>query len=173
MYDADVVVHDAALAQYVSYLTNGAIGQLRRVKLGAPLTQAHFRNRQLISLWVLEKGDPSKVALVKVDGRYCIEVHDVEYVRGLLGQLLTIVQRIKSTGDADGARDLVMQYGTNVDQVIHAELLERLSTLDMPKVVGFITPVLSEVEGDVVLSQPEDFLAQQLQLHRDYVIVQL
>lgn len=170
VYDADVVVHDAALAQYVSYLTNGAIGQLRRVKLGADLTQAHFRNRQLISLWILEKGDPSKVALVKVDGRYCIEVHDVAYVRGLLGQLLTIVQRIKSTGDADGARDLVMQYGTHVDATIHAELLERLSILDMPKVVGFITPVLSEREGDVVLSQPEDFLAQQLQLHRDYVL---
>lgn len=170
VYDADVSVHDAALAQYVSYLTNGAIGQLRRVSLGADLTQAHFRNRQLISRWVLEKGDPSKVALVQVDGRYCVEVHDVDYVRGLFGQLLAIVQRIKSTGDADGARDLVMQYGTRVDAVIHAELLERLSTLDMPKVLGFITPVLEDKDGAIVLAQPNDFLEQQLRLHREYVL---
>ncbi len=170
VYDADVVVHDASLAQYVSYLTNGAIGQLRRVKLGADLTQAHFRNRQLIATWVLEKGDPSKVAMVQKDGHYYVEVHDVAYVRGLFGQLLAIVQRIKSTGDAEGARELVMQYGTRVDGTIHAELLDRLSTLDMPKVTGFITPMLQEVNGDVVLAQTGDFLEQQLQLHRDYVL---
>ena len=170
VYDADVVVQDAALAQYVSYLTMGAIGQLRRVKLGADLTQAHFRNRQLIARWVLEKADSTKVAMVVQDGRHVIEVHDVDYMRGLLGQLLTIVQRIKSTGDADGARDLVMRYGTRVDATIHAELLDRLSTLDMPNVVGFMTPMLQDVNGDIVLSQTNDFLAQQLQLHRDYVL---
>ena len=173
VYDADVSVHDAALAQYVSYLTNGAIGQLRRVKMGADLTQAHFRNRQLIATWVLEKGDPSKVAMVEKDGHYYVEVHDVAYVRGLFGQLLAIVQRIKSTGDADGARELVMQYGTRVDAAIHAELLDRLSTLDMPKVTGFITPMLQEVDGDVVLAQTGDFLEQQLQLHREYVLGQV
>ena len=173
VYDADVSVHDAALAQYVSYLTNGAIGQLRRVKMGADLTQAHFRNRQLIATWVLEKGDPSKVAMVEKDGHYYVEVHDVAYVRGLFGQLLAIVQRIKSTGDADGAGALVMRYGTNVNAVIHEELLERLSTLDMPKVTGFITPMLQEVDGDVVLAQTGDFLEQQLQLHREYVLGQV
>ena len=173
VYDADVSVHDAALAQYVSYLTNGAIGQLRRVKMGADLTQAHFRNRQLIATWVLEKGDPSKVAMVEKDGHYYVEVHDVAYVRGLFGQLLAIVQRIKSTGDADGASELVMQYGTRVDAAIHAELLDRLSTLDMPKVTGFITPMLQEVDGDVVLAQTGDFLEQQLQLHREYVLGQV
>lgn len=170
VYDADVSVHDAALAQYVSYLTNGAIGQLRRVKLGADLTQAHFRNRQLIATWVLERGDPSKVAMVEKDGHYYVEVHDVAYVRELFGQLLAIVQRIKSTGDAEGAGALVMRYGTRVDGTIHQELLDRLSTLDMPKVTGFITPILQEVSGDVVLEQTDDFLAQQLQLHRDYVL---
>lgn len=170
VYDVDVVVRDAALAQYVSYLTNGAIAQLRRVTLGADLTQAHFRNRQLISRWVLERADPSKVAMVRDGERHCIEVHDVDYVRGLFGQLLAIVQRIKSTGDAEGARDLVMQYGTRVDPAIHQELLARLSALDMPKVVGFITPMLQNVDGNIVLSQSNNFLEQQLQLHRDYVL---
>lgn len=133
VYDADVSVHDA-LARYVSYLTNGAIGQLRRVKMERRLDASAFLSRQLIATWVLEKGDPSKVAMVEKDGHYYVEVHDVAYVRGLFGQLLAIVQRIKSTGDADGAGALVMRYGTNVNAVIHQELLERLSTLDMPKV---------------------------------------
>ena len=111
--------------------------------------------------------------MVEKDGHYYVEVHDVAYVRGLFGQLLAIVQRIKSTGDADGASELVMQYGTRVDAAIHAELLDRLSTLDMPKVTGFITPMLQEVDGDVVLAQTGDFLQQQLQLHREYVLGQV
>ena len=170
VYDSDVVVHDAALAQYVSYLTNGAMGQLRRVALGSDLTQAHFRNRQMIARWVLKHADPAKVAMVLQDGHHYVEIHDVAHVRELFGQLLAIVQRIKSTGDADGAKALVMEYGTCVDRELHRELLDRLSALDMPKVVGFITPVLVEDQDDVRLIQPDDFLEQQLQLHRDYVL---
>lgn len=170
VYDPEVGVHDAALAQYVCYLTNGAISQLRRVTLGSDLTQAHFRNRQLIARWVLEKADAAKVGMVLLGGRHYIEVHDVDYVRDLFGQLLAIVQRIKSTGDVSGARDLVMAYGTKVDPLIHGELLQRLSTLDMPKVVGFVTPMLQELDGDIVLKQADNFLDQQLQLHRDYVL---
>ena len=63
-----------------------------------------------------------------------------------------------------------MQYGTRVDPAIHQELLARLSTLDMPKVVGFITPMLQNVDGNIVLLQAGNFLGQQLQLHQDYVL---
>lgn len=170
VYDGDVNVRDAALAQYVAYLTNGAIGQLRRVTPGADLTQAHFRNRQMIAQWVLRHGDPSKVAMVQREGRHYIKVHDIDHVRELFGQLLAVVQRIKSTGDAEKAKELVMTYGTKVDQVIHQELVQRLSTLDMPKVVGFVTPELHSYIMDVKLHQPDDFLLQQLQLHEDYVL---
>lgn len=48
------------------------------------------------------------------------------------------------------------------------ELLDRLYTLDMSKVTGFITPILREVDRNVVLAQAGDFLEQQLQLHREY-----
>ena len=108
--------------------------------------------------------------MVLQDGHHYVEIHDVAHVRELFGQLLAIVQRIKSTGDADGAKALVMEYGTYVDRELHRELLDRLSALDMPKVVGFITPVLVEDQDDVRLIQPDDFLEQQLQLHRDYVL---
>lgn len=168
VYDSDVNVEEAALAQYVSYLTNGAFGQLRRVDLGNDLTQAHFRNRQLISQWILQNSDNSKVKMVQDNGLNYVEVTDVSYVKNMLGQLLEKVQTIKSTGDLDGARDLVMTYGTKVNQELHAQLLERIKKLDMPKVVGFVTPVLTKKDNTVVLEQVTDFFAQQMSLHKEF-----
>ena len=172
--DEQVDQREAALAQYVGYLTNGAFGQLRRVALGNDLTQAHFRNRQLIANWVLERADPSKIALVEKDGAAYVQVCDIEHARELFGQLLARVQRIKSTGDQDGARELVMGYGTKVDQRLHRQTLERIAKLDLPKVQGFVPPELSLLEdGSVELRQPRDFLSQQIELHRRYVLAPL
>ncbi len=168
VYDSDIDVDKAGLAQYVSYLTNGAISQLRRVDLGNDLTQAHFRNRQLISNWILEHGDKSKVRMVEKEGSYFIEIDDAMYVRQKLGELLSIVQEIKSTGDYDGAKNLVMTYGTKVNQGVHKELLARIEKLDLPKVVGFITPELIDNGREVVLEQPTNFFEQQMRLHKDY-----
>jgi dipeptidyl-peptidase-3 len=173
VYDQDVNVEDAALAQYVSYLTNGAFGQLRRVDLGNDLTQAHFRNRQLISLWVLSNSDSSKVRLVEENGIHYVEVNDIEYVKNMFGKLLEKIQTIKSTGDLDGAKELVMTYGTKVNQELHAEIIERIKKLDMPKVVGFVTPMLVEKDNTIVIEQSSNFFEQQMQLHSQFVDSQL
>lgn len=170
VYNADVDVKDAALAQYVSYLTNGAIGQLRRVELGNDLTQAHFRNRQLIASWVLAHGDKNKVRMVQKDGAHYVEVLDIEHVKTLFGALLSKVQEIKSTGDFQAAKELVMTYGTKVNPVIHQDILSRMQKLDMPKVVGFITPMLIKKNNTVVVEQSCDFFAQQMELHHQYYI---
>lgn len=168
VYDKDVIVQDAALAQYVSYLTNGAFAQLRRVELGNDLTQAHLRNRQLISNWVLENSNPEKVCLVVKDGLTFVEVKDVSYVQKMFGSLLSKVQEIKSTANFEEARNLVMTYGTKVNQNLHAELLNRLEKLDLPKTVAFITPMLVQKDNTVTLEQPTNFLEQQLELYRDF-----
>lgn len=168
IYDENIQVKDAALAQYVSYLTNGSMGQLRRVELGNDLTQAHFRNRQLISQWVLKNSDSSKVRMVQENNLFYIEVNDVDYVKNMFGQLLDKIQTIKSTGDLEGAKDLVMTYGTKVDQIVHAQILDRMKVLNMPKVVGFITPILIQNNNTVELKQADNFLEQQLELHQKY-----
>ena len=168
VYDNNVNVEEAALAQYVLYLTNGAFGQLRRVQLGNDLTQAHFRNRQLISLWVLENADQSKVNIIEEDGKHYIQVNDVNHVKELFGQLLGKIQKIKSTGDFESGKDLVMTYGTKVNIDLHSEVIERMSKLDMPKVVGFITPMLTEKDNDIILEQSNDFFKQQILLHKEY-----
>lgn len=168
IYDEHVNVEEAGLAQYISYLTNGSIAQLRRVDLGNDLTQAHFRNRQLIALWVLDNSDPSKVSMVEKNGMHYIEINDVKYVKNMFGQLLEKIQIIKSTGDLEAAKELVMTYGTKVNQNIHSELLERLEKLDMPKVVGFITPMLVEKENNIILEQSNNFFEQQMTLYKAY-----
>lgn len=166
--DNDINVEEAALAQYVAYLTNGAMGQLRRVELGNDLTQAHFRNRQLIAKWVLENADPSKVSLVQENGLHYVEVNDIHYVRTMFGQLLDKVQTIKSTGDYEGAKELVMNYGTKVDLEIHKEIIQRIDKLNMPKVVGFITPILVEKNNTIIIEQADNFFEQQIALYKKY-----
>lgn len=169
--DQDVDVAQAAKAQYIGYITGGAFGQLRRVALGNDLTQAHFRNRQLIARWVLEHADSSKLAMVEKQGQVYIELNDVDHVRGLFGRLLAHVQAIKSTADVEGCKALVMEYGTKVDQGLHKATLARIENLDLPKVQGFVTPVLEQTsESGVVLSQPRDFLSQQIAFHEHYVL---
>lgn len=169
IYDKDVDVQEASRAQYVAYITNGAFGQLRRISAGQDLTQAHFRNRQLISLWLLEHADPERLRLVTAaDGYLFVEVNDVAHVRELVGRLLAKIQEIKSTGDFEAARDLVMTYGTKVDQDLLREVHQRVAALDMPKTVCFVTPVL-EFEGDAVtLRQVDNFFEQQAQLFEAY-----
>ena len=168
IYDSDVNVEQAALAQYVSYITNGAFGQLRRVALGNDLTQAHFRNRQLIANWVLENSDNSKVRIVKENNYHYVEINDLEYVKNIFGKLLSKVQTIKSTGDFEAAKELVMTYGTKVNQDLHKEILEKIEKLNMPKVVGFITPMLSEKNNTIIIEQSNNFFEQQMELYQQY-----
>lgn len=168
VFNEDVKVSDAALAKYIVYFTNGAIGQLRRVKLGNDLTQAHFRNRQIISTWLLEKADNSKLSMVVKDGHFYIELNDIDYVRELVGQLLAEIQRIKSEGDYEAAKALVETYGTKVDQMIHKEIVERISGLGLANVMGFMTPILVEKEDDIVIEYQKDFLTQQIELFKKY-----
>lgn len=166
VFDSDVVVEDAARAEYVSYLTNGAFAQLRRIDLGKDLTQAHFRNRQLISNWVLEHADSNKVGMVERNGKTYIEVNDLSHAQELFGTLLAQIQEIKSTANVEKARDLVLTYGTKVNQDLHARLLKRMEALDMPRVTCFNTPMLVERNNRVVIEQPSSFFEQQLQLHQ-------
>ena len=117
---------DAYKAEYYTYLMNGLMTQLVRIEPGNNVEEAHMRNRQLIARWVFEKGAADKVVeLVKKDGKTYVVVNDYEKLRALFGELLSEIQRIKSTGDYQGAHDLVENYAVKVDPALHAEVLER------------------------------------------------
>lgn len=155
-------------AEYDSYVMNGLISQLTRIKLGDDIEEAHMRNRQLVVKWAMEKGAADNVIEVfKKDGKSYVRVNNYEKLRELFGQLLREIQRIKSEGDFAAGQHLVETYGVKVDHDLHKEVLERYAKLNLAPYKGFIQPKLVPVmDGDkivdVTIEYPTDFMTQML-----------
>jgi len=165
---------DVGKAFYNQYIRNGLMLQLQRVQPGKPIEQPHMRNRQLVSQWVLEKGKDEKVIERKSkDGKTFFVINDHQKLRVLFGNLLAEIQRIKSEGDFEAARDLVENYGVKVDQELLHEVHQRFSALNIPPFSAFINPILVPVIQndrivDVKLEYPTDFLEQMLFYGKNY-----
>lgn len=166
---------DAYKAEYYTYLMNGLMTQLVRIEPGNDVEEAHMRNRQLIARWVFEKGAVDKVVeLVRRDGKTYVVVNDYGKLRTLFGELLSEIQRIKSTGDYQGAHDLVENYAVKVDPVLHAEVLERYKKLNLAPYKGFVNPKYEAVVDaagkitDVKVTYDEGYAEQMLRYSKDY-----
>ena len=165
---------EAYKAAYSSYIRNGLFTQFVRVELGRPNTEAHMQNRQLIASWCYEKGAADKVIEKKVrGGKTYFVVRDYEKLRGLFGELLAEVQRIKSEGDYEAGKALVENYGVNIDPELHREVLERYATLNLKPYGGFVNPEIVPVfeDGAVVdykLAYTDDYLGQMLLYGKKY-----
>lgn len=169
-----VTTPDVAWAEYSRYIMNGMMTQLSRVQPGKNIEQAHMRNRQLIAMWCYEQGKGDNVIeKVVVDGKTYVVVNDFEKLRGLFGQLLKEVQRIKSTGDFEAGRKLVETYGVQVDPELHAEVLERNAALNLAPYSGFINPVYNPVmeNGNIVdiqVEYPDSYVDQMLEYSKHW-----
>ncbi|MBP8945058.1 MAG: dihydrofolate reductase [Paludibacteraceae bacterium] len=167
--------NEAYKAEYYQYMMNGLLTQLTRIQPGKNIEEAHMRNRQLIANWVYQKGLPEKVVeLKKRDGKTFVVVNNYEKLRSLFGMLLAEIQRVKSTGDYDAAKNLVENYGIKVDPVLHQEILERYKKLNLAPYKGFVNPVYTPVINkkgkiaDVKISYDEDFVEQNLRYSKNY-----
>ena len=166
---------DAYKAEYYLYMMNGLMTQLVRIQSGKNIEEAHMRNRSLIAHWCLEKGEKDKtVVMVNRDGKTYVRVNDYKKLRNLFGELLAEVQRIRSTGDYEAAKNLVENYGVKVDPVLHREVLDRYNKLDLAPYKGFINPVYTLVKDkqgnitDVTVDYTESYADQMLRYSRDY-----
>ncbi len=166
---------DAYKAEYYTYLMNGLMTQLVRIEPGNDVEEAHMRNRQLIARWVFEKGAADKVVeLVRRDGKTYVVVNDYGKLRTLFGELLSEIQRIKSTGDYQGAHDLVENYAVKVDPALHAEVLERYKKLNLAPYKGFVNPKYEAVVDaagkitDVKVTYDEGYAEQMVRYSKDY-----
>lgn len=165
---------DVGKAEYYSYMMNGLMTQLVRLKPGEKLEEAHMRNRALNAGWVFEKGKADNVVeLVKQDGKTYVQINDYDKLRVLFGELLREIQRIKSEGDYNAGKNLVENYGVKVDPILHAEVLERYHKLNVKPYKGFIQPRLVPVmEGDkivdVKLEFPKSFFDQMIEYGNEY-----
>ena len=162
---------EVGMAEYNSYIRNGLMVQLTRIVPGQQLEESHMRNRQMIAAWVFEHGKQENVIeRVCRDGKTGFVIHDYEALRKLFAELLAEVQRIKSTGDYEAARNMVETYGVKIDAQLHEEVLERYRRLDVPPYAGFINPEYVPVYAadnsdemvDVNIVYPDDFLQQMM-----------
>jgi dipeptidyl-peptidase-3 len=159
---------------YNQNIRNGLMTQLRRLKLGENLEEAHMRNRQLVAKWAYEKGLPENVIekVIKEEKSHFV-INDYEKLRDLFGQLLRETQRITSEGDYEAAKNLIETYGVTVDPDLHAEVLARVEKLNIAPYSGFINAKLVPVTDgekiiDVKIEYPDDFTQQMLEYAREY-----
>jgi dipeptidyl-peptidase-3 len=165
---------EAYKAQYDSYILNGLMGQLARIKLGKNIEQAHMRDRQLISKWVYEQGKADNVIeMYKKDGKTFIHINDYAKLQVLFGDLLAEIQRIKSEGDYAAGEALVENYGVKVDIELHKEILNRYAKLNRAVFGGFMNPELvpvmenSEIT-DVKVEYPDNYEQQMIEYGKKY-----
>lgn len=164
-------------AEYDSYMMNGLMTQLTRLKLGDNIEEAHMRNRALNAYWVYEKGKKDNVVeFVKKDGKTYVQINDYDKLRVLFGQLLKEIQRIKSEGDFKAGKNLVETYGVKVNPELHKEVLERFAKLNIKAYKGFIqarlVPVMSgDKITDVKVEYPESFFAQMMEYAQKYALL--
>lgn len=164
---------DAYKAHYYTYMMNGMLTQLTRIKPGHQIEEAHMRNRALIARWVYEHSD-GVVQLVKKDGKTYLEITDYQALRSLFAVLLAEIQRIKSEGDYEAAKAMVEKYAINVDSELHTEILERYAALDIAPYKGFINPWMKPVYDDdgnitdIVLDYTESYEHQMMRYSSEY-----
>ena len=142
---------------------------------GSTIEEAHMRNRKLIAEWAYEHGKADNVIeIVKQDGKTYIKINDYEALRGLFGELLAEIQRIRSTGDYPAAVELIEKYAVKVDPELHKEVLDRYAKLDIAPYKGFVNPVYTAVRDkngritDVKLDYTEGYADQMLRYSRNY-----
>lgn len=164
---------EAYKSQYYTYMMNGLLTQLTRIQPGNEIEEAHMRNRALIARWTLEHY-PSAVRLVKHEEKTYVEVSDYEQLREAFAKLLAEIQRIKSEGDFETAKQLVERYAIHVEPKLHEELLARYKSLGIAPYKGFLNPkmeIVADSDGnatDVRLDYTEAYDEQMLRYSKEY-----
>ena len=164
---------NAYQAQYYSYIMNGLMTQLIRIEPDHQIEEAHMRNRSLIAHWCYEQGN-GVVTIERHEGKTFVRINDYKALRALFARLLAEIQRIKSEGDYEAARQLVERYAVKVAPQLHQEVLERYKRLNLAPYKGFINPVLKPVldaQGeicDIQVDYTESYVHQMLRYGQEY-----
>ena len=175
---------EAFHAAYYSYMMNGLLTQSVRIKLGNDIEEAHMRNRAIIANWCLEHSDGAAEIIKKEvntkEGKVFksyLRINDYDHLRNLFAQLLAEVQRIKSEGDFEAARNLVEQYGVKLNHQLHAEVLSRYEKLNIAPYKGFLNPKYVPLFDDnnniidISVDYSESLEEQMLRYSREYSLI--
>jgi len=174
-----VPCEDVPRTMYNSYIRNGLLTQLVRIEPGKDIEQAHMRCLQLITSWCYEKCKTQNVIeKYSRNGKTYVGINDYTGLRQLIAQLLAEIQRIKSEGDYEAARNLIESYAIKVDRKLHTEVLSRYKKLNLAPYTGFLNPELIPVLSngeiiDIEITYPQDYSARMLKYSGEYSLLKL
>ena len=119
---------------------------------------------------------PSDAVRLITDADCCHRMQQI-ILRNLFAQLLAEVQRIKSEGDFEAARNLVEKYGVKLNNQLHAEVLSRYKKLNIAPYKGFLNPKyvpLFDDNNDIIdisVDYSESLEEQMLRYSREYSLI--
>ncbi len=169
--------NEAFKAQYFTYMMNGLLTQCVRIPLGEDIQEAHMRNRAIIANWTMAQCKDEEipaVELYKNDGKTYMRINDYQRLRELFGELLAEIQRMKSEGDLEAARQMVEKYGVKLNMELHKEIRQRYERLNIAPYKGFINPIFKKVEDadgnviDIEVDMEESYVHQMMRYSKDY-----
>jgi dipeptidyl-peptidase-3 len=156
----------------VSYTAGDLVAM--RADVGTTLREAHRRGHHLVTEFLLDGGGRKQdygLKRMTRDGETFVVVMDLKKARRGLAELLSLLQRFKSTADDAGATELFAKYGTELDPKLKAEVESRAAPLNLPTLRAFAYPRLVPViqDGEVVDARrihDEDILTQHRRFKR-------
>ena len=141
--------------------------RLRTVKQGDRLEKDHARGRHMVVSYLRER--TKAVETVQKDGKLYLVVKDMEQMRQGVGEILSLIMRIKAEGDYQEAKSLVETFGVKINTEWRDQVMKRAQAIDLPDHYALVMPSLSLVKdesgkiSDVEISYPQDFMKQQLE----------
>ncbi len=141
--------------------------RLRTVKKGDRLEKDHARARHMIVSYLRDK--TKTIEATEKDGKAYLVVRDIDEMRQGVGEILSLIMRIKAEGDYQKAKKLVEKYGIKINPEWRDQVIKRAEAIDLPDHYALVMPSLSLVKDkdgnitDVEISYPQDFMKQQLE----------
>ena len=130
---------------YPQYATTQWFTYVAHVASGDRVEEDHQRADQLMIWWFTGKG---AIAERQIAGKRYLVVTDPARWHSAAGELLALLQNIKSTGHAARLRDLVELHASRLDTRWRDEVIARLKALGVPRRVDGLPPVLRPVLAD-------------------------
>ena len=108
------------------------------------------------------------IDVVEKEGKVYFKVNDIKKMREGVGELLSLIMKIKAEGNYQEAKKLVEKYGIKSNPQWRDQIVKRAEAIDLPDHYAFVMPELELVTdksgkiADVKVSYPQDFAKQQL-----------
>jgi dipeptidyl-peptidase-3 len=143
------------------------LARLRAVRQGDRLEKDHARARHMVASFLREKTEA--IQTVQRDGKLYMVVKDIDRMRQGVGEILSLIMRIKAEGDYQEAKSLVETFGVKINTEWRDQVMKRAQAIDLPDHHALVMPDLSLVKDKngkitgVEISYPQDFMKQQLE----------